>query len=51
MVSAGIGVMADGVIAELGPLVLIIEDEPTQRTLLTRVLEREGYRGTRPGRR
>jgi putative two-component system response regulator len=26
------------------PLVLIIEDEPTQRALLTRVLEREGYR-------
>jgi putative two-component system response regulator len=26
------------------PLVLIIEDEQTQRTLLTRVLEREGYR-------
>ncbi|MEP7158004.1 MAG: HD domain-containing phosphohydrolase [Chloroflexota bacterium] len=26
------------------PLVLIIEDEPTQRMLLARVLEREGYR-------
>src|SRR5687767_6158467 len=26
------------------PLVLIIEDEPTQRMLLSRVLEREGYR-------
>jgi putative two-component system response regulator len=25
------------------PLVLVIEDEPTQRALLTRVLEREGY--------
>jgi putative two-component system response regulator len=25
------------------PLVLVIEDEPTQRELLTRVLEREGY--------
>ena len=25
------------------PLVLVIEDEPTQRSLLTRVLEREGY--------
>jgi putative two-component system response regulator len=26
------------------PLVLIVEDEPTQRLLLSRVLEREGYR-------
>ncbi|CAN5753232.1 response regulator [soil metagenome] len=26
------------------PLVLIIEDEPTQRALLSRVVEREGYR-------
>lgn len=30
--------------ADEAPLVLIIEDEPTQRMLLTRVLEREGYR-------
>src|SRR6266542_4288931 len=30
--------------AEDAPLVLVIEDEPTQRTLLVRVLEREGYR-------
>ncbi len=30
--------------AEEPPLVLVIEDEPTQRNLLTRVLEREGYR-------
>ena len=31
--------------ADLGhaPLVVVIEDEPTQRTLLTRVLERQGY--------
>jgi putative two-component system response regulator len=26
-----------------GPLVVVIEDEPTQRTLLSRVLERDGY--------
>ena len=25
------------------PLVVVIEDEPTQRGLLTRVLERDGY--------
>jgi len=30
--------------ADDAPLVLIIEDEPTQRMLLARVLEREGYR-------
>jgi putative two-component system response regulator len=30
--------------ADEAPLVLVIEDEPTQRTLLMRVLEREGYR-------
>ncbi len=28
---------------DASPLVLVIEDEPTQRGLLTRVLEREGY--------
>jgi putative two-component system response regulator len=33
---------ADKLIEEL-PLILIIDDEPTQRGLLTRVLEREGY--------
>jgi putative two-component system response regulator len=27
----------------IGSLVVVIEDEPTQRTLLTRVLERDGY--------
>ncbi|MGI8928693.1 MAG: response regulator transcription factor, partial [Candidatus Limnocylindrales bacterium] len=26
-----------------GPLVVVIEDEPTQRSLLTRVLEQHGY--------
>ncbi|MGZ5422770.1 MAG: hypothetical protein ACXWDF_11420, partial [Aeromicrobium sp.] len=30
--------------ADDAPLVLVIEDEPTQRALLMRVLEREGYR-------
>src|SRR5512147_534575 len=30
--------------ADEAPLVLVIEDEPTQRTMLIRVLEREGYR-------
>ncbi len=29
--------------SELLPLVLVVEDEPTQRGLLTRVLQREGY--------
>ena len=48
---AGRNPLPTGVIPVLGdtaddaaPLVLVIEDEPTQRTLLTRVLEREGYR-------
>jgi len=40
--AGGNGDPRDG--ADDAPLVLVIEDEPTQRTMLMRVLEREGYR-------
>jgi len=40
----GSGARATIETAEDPPLVMIIEDEPTQRLLLSRVLEREGYR-------
>jgi cyclic di-GMP phosphodiesterase len=37
------GSRQSGVGRTQAPLVVVIEDEPTQRTLLTRVLERDGY--------